>query len=94
MSHEREKPIFRDFFVALSQSFSKTFLEFCVYITKRKSEKSLDESFEFGFVDDFVRKFGFVDDLAQKKKFFLLLLLNICFIFLLLFCFIGGLEKD
>ena len=69
MSHEREKPIFRDFFVALSQAFSKTFLEFCVYITKRKSEESLDESFEFGFVDDFVRKFGFVDDLAQKKKF-------------------------
>jgi hypothetical protein len=84
--------------VALSQSFSKTFLEFYVYITKRKSEKSLDESFEFVrkfvFVDDFVRKFGFVDDLAQKKKSFLLLLLNICFIFLLLFCFIGGFEKD
>ena len=37
---EREKPIFRDFFVALSQSFSKTFSEFCIYITKRKSEKS------------------------------------------------------
>ena len=84
--------------MALSQSFSTTFSEFCVYITKRKSEKSLDESFEFArkfvFVDDFVKKFGFVDDLAQKKKSFLLLLLNLCFIFLFLFCFIGGLEKD
>ena len=58
--------------MALSQSFSKTFSEFCVYITKRESEKSLDESFEFVrkfvFVDDFVKKFGFVDDLGQKRN--------------------------
>ena len=86
------------YFPELKELIFETFSEFCVYITKRKSEKSLDESFEFAikfvFVDDFVRKFGFVDDLAQKKKSFLLLLLNLCFIFLLLFRFIGGLEKD
>jgi hypothetical protein len=99
-TYVREKNPFLETFLwhYLNQSFSKTFSEFCVYITKRKSEKSLDESFEFAkkfvFVDDFVRKFGFVDDLAQKKKSFLLFLLNLCFIFLLLFCFIGGLEKD
>jgi hypothetical protein len=71
-THMREKNPFLDFFVALSQSFSKTFSEFCVYITKRKSEKSLDESFEFArkfvFVDDFVRKFVFATIWHRKRN--------------------------
>ena len=86
--------------MALSQSiFLKNIFRILrLYHKEEKREKSLDESFEFAkkfvFVDDFVRKFGFVDDLVQKKKSFLLFLLNLGFIFLLLFCFIGGLEKD
>ena len=98
-THVREKNPFLETFLWHYLNLSQKHFQNSAFISRRgKARNHSDESFEFAikfvFVDDFVRKFGFVDDLAQKKKSFLLLLLNLCFIFLLLFCFIGGLEKD
>ena len=98
-TYVREKNPFLETFLWHYLNLSQKHFQNSAFISRRgKARNHSDESFEFAikfvFVDDFVRKFGFVDDLVQKKKSFLLFLLNLCFIFLLLFCFICGLEKD